>query len=40
MIPELRKVLKRLPYPFDVMLECARWHAAYPLSFHHLDEMM
>ena len=46
MIPELRKVLKRLHYPLEVMLICARWYAAYPLSFgktpspRHLEEMM
>ncbi len=40
MIPELRKVLKRLHYPLQVMLVCARWYAAYPLSFRHLEEMM
>ncbi len=40
MIPELRRVLKRLHYPLEVMLVCARWYAAYPLSFRHLEEMM
>ena len=46
MIPELRNVLKRLHYPLEVMLVCARWYAAYPLSFgktpspRHLEEMM
>jgi hypothetical protein len=40
MIGELRKVLKRLHYPLEVMLVCARWYAAYPLSFLHLEEMM
>ena len=40
MIGELRKVLKRLHYPVEVMLVCARWYAAYPLSLHHIDEMM
>lgn len=40
MVPELRKVLKRLHYPLEVMLVCARWYAAYPLSFRHLEEMM
>ena len=39
-IGELRKVLKRLHYPLEVMLVCARWYAAYPLSFRHLEEMM
>jgi transposase-like protein len=40
MIPELLRVLKRLHYPLEVMLVCARWYAAYPLSFRHLEEMM
>ena len=40
MIGELRKVLKRLHYPLEVMLVCSRWYAAYPLSFRHLEEMM
>ena len=40
MISELRKVLKRLRYPLEVMLVCARWDAAYPLSFGHLEEMI
>ena len=40
MISELRKVLKRLHYPLEVMLVCARWYAAYPLSFGHLEEMI
>ena len=40
MIGELRKVLKRLHYPLEVMLVCARWYAAYPLSFRHLEEMV
>ena len=34
MIDELRKELKRLHYPLEVMLVCARWYAAYPLSPH------
>ena len=40
MIGELRKMLKRLHYPLEVMLVCARCYAAYPLSFRHLEEMM
>ena len=40
MIPKLRGVLKRLHYPLEVMLVCACWYAAYPLSFRHLEEMM
>jgi len=40
MIPVLRKVLKRLHYALEVMLVCACWYAAYPLSLRHLEEMM
>ncbi len=40
MIGELRKVLKRLHYPLEVMLVCARWYAAYRLSLRHIEEMM
>ena len=40
MIGELRKVLKRLYYPLEVMLVCARWYAAYLLNLRHIDEMM
>ena len=40
MAGELRKVLKRLHYSLELMLVCARWYAAYPLSFRHLEEMM
>ena len=40
MIDELRKVIKRVPYPLEVMLVCVRWYCAYPLSFRHLEEMM
>ena len=40
MTSELRKVLKRLHYPLEVMLVCARWYAAYPLSLRHIEEMM
>ncbi|HET9641841.1 MAG TPA: IS6 family transposase [Burkholderiaceae bacterium] len=36
----LRKVLKRLHYPLDVMLLCVRWYVAYPLSLRNLEEMM
>jgi transposase-like protein len=28
----LRRVLKRLHYPLEVMLTCVRWYVAYPLS--------
>jgi len=40
MIGELRKVFKRLHYPLEVMLVCARWYAAYPLNLRHIEEMM
>jgi transposase-like protein len=40
MIESLRKVLKRLHYPIEVMLVCVRWYAAYPLSLRHIEEMM
>lgn len=36
----LRKVLKRLHYPLDVMLTCVRWYVAYPLSMRHIKEIM
>ncbi len=40
MIGELRKVLKRLHYPLEVILVYVRWYAAYPLSLRHIEEMM
>jgi transposase-like protein len=40
MIDALRKVLKRMHYPLEVMLVCVRWYAAYPLSLRHIEEMM
>lgn len=36
----LRKVVKRLHFPLEVMLVCVRWYAAYPLSLRNLEEMM
>ena len=36
----LRKVLKRMHYPLEVMLLCVRWYAAYSLSTRNLEEMM
>ena len=36
----LRRVLKRLHYPLDVMLLCVRWYVVYPLSLRNLEEMM
>jgi putative transposase len=40
MIEALRRVVKRMHYPLDVMLVCVRWYAAYPLSFRNIEEMM
>ena len=40
MIEALRKVIKRMHYPLDVMLTCVRWYVAYPLSLRHVEEMM
>jgi putative transposase len=40
MIDALRKVIKRMHYPLDVMLTCVRWYVAYPLSLRHIEEMM
>ncbi|WP_116610432.1 IS6 family transposase [Paraburkholderia unamae] len=34
------KVLKRRPYPLDVILLCVRWYVAYSLSLRNLEEMM
>ncbi|WP_213958934.1 MULTISPECIES: IS6 family transposase [unclassified Variovorax] len=36
----LRRVIKRLHFPLEVMLVCVRWYAAYPLSLRHIEEMM
>ncbi len=40
MIGELRKVLKRLDCPLEMMLVCVRWYAAYPSSLRYIEEMM
>jgi transposase-like protein len=40
MIDALRKVIKRMHYPLEVMLLCVRWYAAYPLNLRHIEEMM
>jgi putative transposase len=40
MIGALRKIIKRMHYPLEVMLVCVRWYAAYPLSLRHIEEMM
>jgi putative transposase len=36
----LRKLLKSVHYPLEVILTCVRWYAAYPLSLCHIEEMM
>ncbi len=36
----LRRVVKRLHFPLEIMLVCVRWYAAYPLSLRNLEEMM
>ncbi len=40
LIEALRRVIKRLHYPAEVMLVCVRWYVDYPLSLRHLEEMM
>lgn len=40
LISSVRKVLKRLHYPLEVMLVCVRWYVAYPLSLRQIEEMM
>ena len=32
--------VKGMRFPIDIILVCIRWHAAYPLSYRHLEEMM
>lgn len=36
----LRRVVKRLHFPLEVMLVCVRWYTAYPLSLRQLEDMM
>ena len=36
----IRKALKRLHYPIDVIAQCVRWYLAYALSLRDLEEMM
>jgi putative transposase len=36
----LRRVIKRLHFPLEVMLVCVRWYASYPLSLRNREEMM
>jgi putative transposase len=31
----LRRVIKRLHFPLEVLLVCVRWYAAYPLSLRN-----
>ena len=40
MIQDLRKVIKRMLDPLQVMLTCARWYAAYPLGLRPIEAMM
>ena len=40
MVEALRRVIKRLHYPAEIMLVCVRWYVAYPLSLRHLEKMM
>src|ERR1019366_5062529 len=40
MIEALRKVIKRMHDPLEVMLTSVRWYTAYPLSLRHIEEMM
>ncbi len=32
----LRRLLKQLQYPLEVLLTCVRWYVAYPLSLRHI----
>jgi hypothetical protein len=34
--PAVGKVMKRLHYPFEVILVCVRWYVAFPLSLRNL----
>ena len=36
----LRRLIKGLHFPLEIMLLCVRWYTAYPLSVRNLDEMM
>ena len=31
---------KGMRFPIEVILVCIRWHAAYPLSYRHIEEVM
>jgi putative transposase len=32
--------IKGIRFPIDVILVRIRWHAVYPVSYRHLEEMM
>jgi putative transposase len=36
----MKSVIKRMRFPFDIMLTCVRWYLAYALSLRNLEEMM
>jgi putative transposase len=36
----IRKALKRLHYPVDIMAQCVRWFLAYSLSLRNPEEIM
>ena len=36
----LRRMIKRLRFPLEVMLVCVRWYAADPPSLRHIEELM
>jgi putative transposase len=36
----MRALIKRVRFPFDIMLTCVRWYLAYALSLRNLEEMM
>lgn len=40
MIDALRKAIRRMHYPLEVMLTCVRWYVAYPLYLRHIEKMM
>ena len=40
MIGELRKLLKRMHYPLEIMQLWVRWCSAYALSLRQIDEIM
>jgi putative transposase len=40
MIEALRKVIKRMDYPLEVMRTCVRWYVTYPPNLRHIEEMI